>query len=371
MGAHYRRLAGGLVGVLLAAALPTASAQSARGIVVNRPSASAASRQIDWGLGGDYTRVPAALRQDPFNVATLNRVPGVPGRARYAGSDIEPASLRLGVINPTNYRTVVNAGGMTDRQLWYGSGFSIGTRLDTPLYGWSPASYGVLTPRDTPPLSLPTPPVGSRFQQYFGLLPPETPREESEPLAFGDLSAAVERRTQATLRQAQDEALNLFRDATTTASESNAGQRNAKLRQATRLLTNVRHLNDESHLPRILLAHAALERGQPGTALKNLIDAARRNPEAFRDQPNVSEYFGDVDPRTGRSPRLESTMRANLRQSEGATLDSLVLQAYCGWVIGDQRRARAGLESAEARVAEGAPGSPYIMELIHALRYAL
>ena len=79
-----------------------------------------------------------------------------------------------------------------------------------------------------------------------------------------------------------------------------------------------------------------------------------------------------MDAQTGRSPTLDRTMRFYVRASTYApSVENFVLEAYCAWILGDNRRSQIALDRADEliRSVGGDPGG--LGRLIAALRYAV
>jgi hypothetical protein len=86
----------------------------------------------------------------------------------------------------------------------------------------------------------------------------------------------------------------------------------------------------------------------------------------------VAAFFGDYDPATGRSARLEQQMRTFVTlASERPSPDSFALEAYCAWALGDKVRARAALERASQLMQQNEEGSPNLDKLLMALQFAV
>lgn len=357
--------------LLLASALAAAGPQSAVAQAVgarasvNRASVYGSPSQQVERVGGRYTQYDVAGGAQRGAVATARFGLGFPrSPVQHVGGYL-PSLTQLGPIPSQYYQTFVRTGALDVSRAGWMARFTSPRALDTPLGGWG---RPVLPLPDTP-LRVPER-RGSRFGRIFGLVPATEAVRRSEPMEFEDVTAAVEAQTGGHVRQMEQEGLVLFRDAT--AGTLEPGGRYEKLRRAIRLFTNVSSLDAEAYVPCLLAGHACLERGQVSRALVELIEVAQRRPEAFHEGLEVASYFGDVDGQTGRSRRLDDSMREYVRRmAQGRTVDSCVLGAYCAMVLGQQVRAGEALDRAEDLLRQGSPGHPHIRQLLEALRYAL
>lgn len=360
------RLAG-LTGVMGVGLLPSAWGQVGRGVDYSRPAEQAPS-SIMGRIGGRYTRGDVAVSAPIPSMRVLGpqEALGLPSRGTH-GANYTPASVRLGPVASTYRGSLMPAlGGVEMWRIMDASGYRQSTRLDTPVGGWGPLN---LLPTGESALVAPEP-AESRFHELLGLVPARAGAPSAEPMEFEAEAMAVEQGTKEKLARRVKEALALFREGTRASVDLAARQ--SSLRRASALLANVRKLDEQDPVPCIVLGQVALERGQEGACLNNLIAAASRRAETFRDGPSPATYYGDFDEQTGRSQRFEQQVRRYLRTaSEGNALDGTVLEAYCAWALGDKPRARAAIARAKAMMLEGTDGSKDIKKLIDALQYAL
>lgn len=373
MGQRPRATGTWTAAILVGSCAITAPAQGV-GVNYRRPTENAPSI-LGTHVGGFYTGNysyqpvrPIATQRDVSAGATQFNLGFGFGRLPSNEDNSIPAPMRLGTVAYPRARSLLRDGELSDSAIREISGFAGSIRYDTPIGGWGQTDVPPL-----PPLGLiDRRPPGDRFQQFFRLTPvPEPLPPDAKPCRYVDLAAAVEETTRARIRQDREEGLTLFRSLMG-GNFSEAQDRVEKLRRTIRLLSNVRDLNAEDPVPCLLLTHAYLDRGQLSTALNALIAAAHRRPEEFRDGSKLAAYFGDVDPRSGRSEALERQVRSYLgRAGVGPTVDGYVLEAYWAWVLADKTRSRQALDKAEALLAEGKVGSPNVGELIAALRYAM
>ena len=249
----------------------------------------------------------------------------------------------------------------------YTSGFDASTRLDVPIEGWG--YLNSLPVPESPPAQ--RAPGTDRFSSYFGLRPAQKKDRSAKPVEYKTLYEAVERNTMNRITRKEEEAIGIFREMTRTDVEPT--QRINGMRRVFRMLDGVRDLDYENYVPCLLLGHVAIERGHLTSAMNELAAAASRYPELFREGPPLASYFGDYNQETGRSEYLDGQMRNYLQMlSSAATVDELVLQAYCAMALDDRPRARLALQRASDRwLSAGARHSPGLLALIASLEYGL
>ncbi len=407
-------LCGALVGLVWA---PDARAQGV-GVRYSRPADTGASARVGQ-VGGQYTHRPVSpsVAGRPQRGPNVNPImsfgdTSAPRRGGYFG-DRRPAAQRLGMIPSPNYRSLFRKGALSDARIGASSGYLASISATMPLYG-----RGLPNALRVPEVPLfDVEPGKSPFHRVFNLEPSQTAAEKPARVSFESLMDAVEENTHRNTERLRERAYRLFREATggkkADGEPLTPQEKPPRLRSAADLFTNVGNLSlydeqinsqasedlEESerngrdiYLPHLLSAHAYLEccidtGQQTDSALRSLIGvarvypeafaelaAARREPETYPDRPNLAACFGDFQ--GGHSPTLDRQMRLYLRTASVATptLNSLVLQAYCAWVLDDATRARQVLDLAEAQL-ESAVLSPQGFEewrnLIAALRYAL
>ncbi len=394
---HWAAVAG-LLGLV-----PTLYAQ-ARVAHYDRPSGQSASQRLGL-VGGTYTFTPGSLT-DPQRLQRQGVNPSVasfnahrPTRRQQVGRT--PSVLRLGQIPAPQQRNLMQFGALTSAQIGASSGFYQATSVTTPIYGYG--AQMVPEPRQIPIMELPE---LSEFHRYFGLVeaPPDTPPDQ--PKTFPELMDELQAETTADAAAAQREALTLFRELTGGFASNGEPvpdtHKPLMTRRAIRLLTSARDLArdresdasapSDAYVPDLLLVHVYLERYRAAgleitSALNSLLTAARHDPEVFhklsaaRTDPSawsdvvpLAAYFGDY--RDGRSEALDRQMRQYLQAvaAQPASVDTLMLEAYCAWVLEDSSRARQALERAELELKRKGTGTRDGQEraaLLAALEYAL
>ncbi len=347
-------------------AAPCAFGQVGAGQPLNRPSQDSPSIRLDL-IGGRYTRESQVEMGGVKDVSDLNRRWGIPTAGRSPVSDAPVlAPMRLGMIPAPYRRSLLLAGSLAEWQMEEASGFAWATALETPLAGWNVDSEAPITrlPRMEQPADR------TDLQRFFDLKPAPPPVNNSAAVSKYRLSTAVEERTQERLARDLQLGFQLFADATGTTDEA---ERNEKLQRSMWLLGKVRDMKSDAYLPCLLMCHGMIHRGQHQEAILNLINAARRNPSAFGDLPQLARFFGDFDEKTGRSAFLDAQARslAAVVSAGTATVDGAVFEAYCARLLGDNRRAALALTKAEESLRTGAGGNERVKVLITALRYGL
>jgi len=266
-------------GLLLSICVPAARGQYARVLedLISRPSARGPSANI----GGRYTSQRysplSSIRSD---VALLGRQQYSSrarhrARGRYTQSMSAPElGLRSGLGRPGN---VSFYGGRTAMDIRSLSGFRSPYGLNLPVPG-VPIRY---VPSATASLYTPRPET-TRFQDMFRLAPPPSEREGPMlPLPAERLNAWTAKRAV----RARWDGIALFKEGTRVPPDPGTGRYEGcpdcrdKLRRAVQRLRLVRSLDDETAIPLMLLAHAALEREQPTLAMYYLVRAFQRQPD--------------------------------------------------------------------------------------------
>ncbi len=193
------------------------------------------------------------------------------------------------------------------------------------------------------------------FQEYFGLLPSREP-VQGEPVPLP--AERIESRLQRRLNVVTAEAFEFFHQATVEARDVDArtGVGNypncadcvQNLSHASRRLIMLRDLDDQNHLPPLLLTHVFLEQDRPLAASGFLIDAFKRNPDLLDDARAIRKYFGDADEHAETSLYLSEQMRRFVRIGElnPKSPPAQLLEAYCAFQLGDTARARRAAERA-------------------------
>jgi len=397
-------LAGGLFGLTGAV---SAHAQVGQGLSFHRPSEKGPSARLGR-IGGRYTGHTEYF--DPWSAGAMRRgVPSFtsglgPARPRGPGRLLRgqtPAPQRLGWIPSPASPTLFRRGALSDSQIGYSSGFYASIDVTTPLYGRG----AFLAPQLPESSRFEVHKERSEFHEFFDVVPAASKGPAGPPLPFEDFLTAVERRTSSGVERAVEQAVRCFREATGARREDGRLvtelERPELVRQAIRQLSNARRLLTTADDPEaardafmldLLIVHACLERYgavtlQSDAALLRLKSVARHYPEAFhqireaRADPswaqsrlNLATYYGDCQ--NGRSQVLERQMLHYLRSAALGTpsVGSLVLQAYCSWVLDDPARARLALDEAE-KLLEDSSIHPRVAEewrgVLAALRYGL
>ncbi|MBK8914555.1 MAG: hypothetical protein IPM64_08115 [Phycisphaerales bacterium] len=260
------------------------------------------------GVGGG-TILPAAFR------------PGPSGYSRISTSGA--SRLSSGAIvawRPPDSRTIAQL-----------SGFDLATSMDTPEGGWDFGSGPRITQFPYAESR------GSEFNRFFGLQPAETSAPDSAPPAMADNYRVFDAVSQSNTGRVRDMAwrgLDMFRRATDFTDDDAT-----LLPRAMDVLASVRNLKSDAVIPSILIAHGAMHRGQYWLALNSLRDALKRNPEFFIDRIDITPYFG--------SPEFLRRQLRELQQAGQLATESVpaaALEAYCSFLLNDDRRAGAALE---------------------------
>lgn len=195
----------------------------------------------------------------------------------------------------------------------------------------------------------------------LGLVKP-TPTEK---LPVGvTVAETIEARVGERLARRQKDALDLFRQATV----RDAPERDDLLSACCRLMETVLSMDSSASLPPLVIAHASLVRGRLNVAILNLIETAKRNPDAFANVKEVSAYYGD---RTVFDEAMRLYVR--VRSGSGESTSALALEAYCAMALDDRVRAEAALDAAEKLEKErmGDEQRASALPLVRALKAAL
>ncbi len=254
------------------------------------------------------------------------------------------------------------------------SGLSATTFLGRPLLPSPTLSGAPMQNIPLAPAAVPRPvEPASAYHGFFGIVPaaPERRRTDAVDPVFVDVPTFSDRlgaRFREQLRVAEGRAVISFKTATDTRTTDLV---RAQARAA-RELTNVSTLRRDlpSAIPLLLLAHLDLERDRITSAITHLAEAAERYPRVFLDHPDLRGYFGE-------ERLFEAQLREYIRvgTQNPDSPEALVLEAYCAWQLGDNRRAAAALESAEEIAREQDFARPSqragVSRLIWALRAAV
>jgi len=382
---------------MICAAYPPEAQAQLRRMYADNPSQSGPSSRLGI-VGGANTYSPTVIRIAP-------RTPNVgmptfsmaPRRNRPSGSGQPVAPLRLGMVASPGRRSLFREGFLSDFDVGAASGFNLSIAPDTPLYGWQ--GLNMLRGENTPVQA--TEPKGAAYHRFFDLTPSRPP-PESVMESYDNLLDLLDQRNDDRVAELCQQAFDAFADAT--ASRSSPGdaaaaeERSLRLSDAERLFGAARELmsvgqesvtSSAPELPilNVLEAHAHLEGSRTSgvainEALLCLARAARCDPDTFYRlsqarrnegaERSLATYFGDY--RDGRSGNLERQMLQYVQATtDSSDLESLLLQAYCAWMLGDSQRASRALNEAEKTLRERAAdrSSENWNGLVAALRYAL
>jgi hypothetical protein len=221
----------------------------------------------------------------------------------------------------------------------------------------------------------------TRFHELFGLAPTPPPAE-GEPVPL--ISVQLEEETAKRTARAEQEGIQYFKEATveirsidpTTRVEryQECADCEYKLIQAIASLRLASDLNGKDFLSNVLLTHAYLEQHRPRMALDALLEAVRRRPdflvlETGAAQP-FANYFGDA--RQGRSMFLDAQLRRYSRLSELSpdNAESLALEAYCTWRLGEHVRTHEAAQILEALALRDPVEAGYLLNFALVLREA-
>lgn len=256
----------------------------------------------------------------------------VPARGRYAA---------LGIVDSDALRDI--------------SGLGHATSMFNSPRGWIPGDYLKLSgPPTLPDLG------DSLYHQFFRLEPAPRNAPSESAGAQSRVSAAelYEDIHEMEVRMMTDRAIRAFREAT----QADVADRAERLSQAQDALQSVLYINPSAQTPALLCVYIALEREQLSFATNKLFQVIARNPDLFRERPDLAQYFGDPKLLSAQLRRFAVVEVA--RQTDAA---ALVIQAYCAWLLDDVPRVRRALEAA-AQAAEGQDLAPAVELLSTAMR---
>ena len=385
-----------LLYMICAAYPPEAQAQRRR-VLADNPSQSGPSSRLGV-LGGANTYSPAVISIAPktpnVGMPSFSMAPRR-NRPSYSGQPIAP--VRLGMIASPTQRSLIRDGFLSDFDIGAASGFNVSVAPGTPLYGWP----GLNMPRgENTPIQA-TEPQGTAYHRFFDLTPSRPPLD-SVMESYDNVVDLLDQCNDDRLAQLYKQAFDAFAEAT--AERSSPGdvaadeERSLRLGHAQRLFVAASELtkagqksvtDSAPELPilNVLEAHTHLEASRTSgisisEALLCLARAARYDPDTFHRlaqarrnegaERSLASYFGDY--RDGRSGNLERQMLQYVRTTtDSSDLESMLLQAYCAWMLGDSQRAARALNEAEKTLRERAAdrSSENWNGLIAALRYAL
>ena len=198
-------------------------------------------------------------------------------------------------------------------------------------------------------------PEGKAFHAFVGLKPSRAKGESQVSIPADGVVGLLNQQNDEFLHGLEARALEAFKLAMTARED-----RDEQLSTARWALRSVRDQDREAYIPSLLLLHTALERSQVLLAMGYLVEAVRRHPTLFVEDPDLASYFGD--PKV-----LERQARAYLRVGDQSPHPmNYALQAYCAWVLDDHARAKHAIErmmAEEHRVQVDAE--------VTAIRYAL
>jgi hypothetical protein len=123
------------------------------------------------------------------------------------------------------------------------------------------------------------------------------------------------------------EANKAFREVTQTDVEN----RYEKQARTLGLLSSLYSMDQRNTMPLLLSVHLLVERSQDVMAMRNLLEAVRREPTLFSDNPDIFSYFGDPE-------LLRKQARQFMLRNPGGDPAMYILQAYFGWLLQDPAR---------------------------------
>lgn len=217
-------------------------------------------------------------------------------------------------------------------------------------------------------IAAPSAPPASPYHDFFGLLvakpepPPATEFEKKYVQPGQSLADQVLAKGEQRQRMNMGSALIEFKDATTGPLEG----RMPKLILAMRRMENVCKALPNEFLPRLLLAHLAFERGQAVFGMSCLAEAVARRPTLFVDDYDVGQWFGERDV-------FEKQLRRYVQSSRTgkASPETLVVEGYCAFLLGDKKRAMAAVNLADKQSLERSFVIPASRDTLESLIYAL
>jgi hypothetical protein len=318
--------------------------------LVNRPTTNSPSQV----LGGTYTRAATRPLESTRgnNVSMFGQRP-LPTRAgmrdytrnRSLGLTDVGTQTNLADFSAGSYFDVLSRA-MRDRSgdISAISGLNQAMSINLPLPGQDIGGVPSLgacayTPR----------PATNRFQDLLGLQPPapEGPCQMAPSVA-----ERLDARSSELAARATADGAAFFKAGTEELPDQAGNYQKcpdcpSKLGQAVQVLRMANDLDEQSGLPSLLIAHAALEQNRPLVASSALLDALRRDPHLFTGSGQaLDRYFGDVEQEGGRSALLTAQMRryARLGEKNPTSPPAFALQAYCAWRLGDMVSARDSLD---------------------------
>jgi hypothetical protein len=248
---------------------------------------------------------------------------------------IPPRSTTQNTFIRSPYR-LIGTGRVRTQDLAAVSRLNKSYSLTVPVGGWGwQRSTG---PFLTIPEYLP-PKTENVYRASFGLAAPPDEAETHGP-APESLADIMEQRRKERVQAAEERGRELFRLATAEECEDRSGT----LQRAVGELTIARNHGDGSHVPALLIAHAALAQEQAIRAATGVLDAVERRPTMFKERvvQEIRECFGDPN-------RFDEQIRAYLHAADKSefAVEANVLSAYCAWALNDGRRARSYIAAAE------------------------
>jgi len=165
----------------------------------------------------------------------------------------------------------------------------------------------------------------TEFDRFFGIQ--ASPRPAGGPASFESFADLMERETESALAQRKQEAVELFREATS--DDPLAAE---KMSRAVSLLKGLHTMQPDDDEVCLLLVHAALQKEQPIYAAQVALDLASNHPQVLAEKPDLKARFGDPGV-------FNVQMRVHLHfGDEAASPQTLLLQAYCAWALQDRTR---------------------------------
>jgi len=314
--------------------LPQPTAGQINRASVSRPSTSGPSVTIGR-TGGDITRQTgyATSLSRTAGVNTLQR--GLPAINNFGAAPGMPRAMPAPIPQAFTWGTVGYQarlaplpefgaiGTYSTMELQRASRLQQSMSLAVPLSGIRSTAIRPVQGPYYAPASQP-----DAFNDFFGLTPADQQWVERSVPPDG-IIGLLEQENERVLAQRRAQALAAFRLATTPGVEDPA----QTLSEAERSLMAVHNLDPSDHVASLLLIHVALQRQQTLRAIRHLVDVVRRRPALFVEQPGLAGYFGDPGV-------LEAQMRGNLQVGEQHPGDAgaYALEAYCAWVLKDNRR---------------------------------
>ena len=243
------------------------------------------------------------------------------------------------------------------------TGYSDLTNFENPLGGVDSFHIDI---RPTAAYFVP-PPDSDPFNAFFGLRPYQPPAAPppsgptrvlpGEAPVGSTFATLMEQEHERTLDELAARAEQAFRFGTSPLREDQADQ----LAKAVSLLTSLRDLDRKAYLPSLLLAHAAMERGEPESMLFNIFSLIERFPGVFGTPSTAASFFGD-------KTLLEAHARRFLRfgDSSSSTPRGYVIQAFAAWTLGDLARMREALNNID-KLQAGQTPDPKVAKFLIAM----